>query len=327
MSQVAMTSNLDFQLLNDFQRDFPLCPAPFAELAARLGVAEKVVLGRLESLRREGKISRVGAVFAPKRIGASTLAAMAVPSDRLEAVANAVNRFPEVNHNYEREHRYNLWFVVTAASEGRLQASLGAIEKAAGYPLLALPLVEEFHIDLGFCLNGGQQKCVAAARPVQPAALMDEAERRLVSVLQEGLPLFIRPFALIAERIGASESDVLGRIGRWLEEGAIKRFGVVVRHHELGYRANAMLVHDIADEQVSELGRALAEEPAVTLCYRRPRRLPDWPYNLFCMIHGRERSEVEATIAELRQRHGLQDTPHEILFSLTRFKQNGARYA
>ncbi len=327
MSQVAMTSNLDFQLLNDFQRDFPLCPAPFAELAARLGVAEKVVLGRLESLRREGKISRVGAVFAPKRIGASTLAAMAVPPDRLEAVANAVNRFPEVNHNYEREHRYNLWFVVTAASEGRLQASLGAIEKAAGYPLLALPLVEEFHIDLGFCLNGGQQKCVAAARPVQPAALMDEAERRLVSVLQEGLPLFIRPFALIAERIGASESDVLGRIGRWLEEGAIKRFGVVVRHHELGYRANAMLVHDIADEQVSELGRALAEEPAVTLCYRRPRRLPDWPYNLFCMIHGRERSEVEATIAELRQRHGLQDTPHEILFSLTRFKQNGARYA
>jgi siroheme decarboxylase len=327
MSQLAMTSNLDFQLLNDFQRDFPLCPAPFAELAARLGVAEKVVLGRLESLRREGKISRVGAVFAPKRIGASTLAAMAVPPERLEAVATAVNRFPEVNHNYEREHRYNLWFVVTAASEGRLQASLGAIEKAAGYPLLTLPLVEEFHIDLGFCLNGGQQKCVAAARPVQPAALMDEAERRLVSVLQEGLPLFIRPFALIAERIGASESDVLGRIGRWLEEGAIKRFGVVVRHHELGYRANAMLVHDIADERVSELGRALAEEPAVTLCYRRPRRLPDWPYNLFCMIHGRERGEVEATIADLRQRHGLQDSPHEILFSLTRFKQNGARYA
>lgn len=327
MSQLAMTSSLDFQLLNDFQRDFPLCPAPFAELAARLGVAEKVVLGRLESLRREGKISRVGAVFAPKRIGASTLAAMAVPPARLEAVANAVNRFPEVNHNYEREHRYNLWFVVTAASEGRLQATLGAIEQAAGYPLMALPLLEEFHIDLGFSLNGDKPKNVAAARPVVPVAPIGEIERRLVSVLQEGLPMFIRPFEMIAARIGASESEVLGRIGRWLEDGAIKRFGVVVRHHELGYRANAMLVHDIADERVSELGRALAEEPAVTLCYRRPRRLPEWPYNLFCMIHGRERGEVEATIADLRQRHGLQDSPHEILFSLTRFKQNGARYA
>ncbi|WP_153132911.1 siroheme decarboxylase subunit beta [Dechloromonas hortensis] len=322
-----MNDTFEFRLLNEFQRDFPLCPAPFAELAARLGVAEKAVLGSLEKLRREGKISRVGAVFAPKRIGASTLAAMAVPPQKLAMVAAAVNRFPEVNHNYEREHRYNLWFVVTAGSEGRLQATLGAIEKAAGYPLLALPLEEEFHIDLGFCLQGEKQKNVVTARPVQPAAPIGESERRLVSVLQEGLPLFMRPFALIAERIGASESDVLNRIRRWLDEGDIKRFGVVVRHHELGYTANAMLVHDLPDEQVSEIGRALAGEPAVTLCYRRPRRLPDWPYNLFCMIHGRERSEVEATIAELRQRHGLETFGHDVLFSLTRFKQGGARYA
>jgi len=322
-----MSDTVEFRLLNEFQRDFPLCPAPFAELASRLGVAEKVVLGGLEKLRREGKISRVGAVFAPKRIGASTLAAMAVPPEQLDAVAAAVNRFPEVNHNYEREHRYNLWFVVTAGSEGRLQATLGAIEKAAGYPLLPLPLLEEFHIDLGFSLLGGKTKNIAVARPVKPVEPMDEAERRLVSVLQEGLPLFMRPFSLIAERIGASESDVLGRIGRWLEEGAIKRFGVVVRHHELGFRANAMVVHDIADDRVSELGRLLAEEPAVTLCYRRPRVLPDWPYNLFCMIHGRERGEVEDIIAELRQRHGLLDATHEVLFSLTRYKQNGARYA
>ncbi len=322
-----MTDSFEFRLLNEFQRDFPLCPAPFAELAARLGVAEKAVLGALEKLRREGKISRVGAVFAPKRIGASTLAAMAVPPERLEAVAAAVNRFPEVNHNYEREHRYNLWFVVTAGSEGRLQASLGAIVQAAGYPLLALPLLEEYHIDLGFSLDGQAGKQVAAVRPVAPTAPIDEAERRLVSVLQEGLPLFIRPFALIAERIGASESEVLARIGRWLEDGVIKRFGVVVRHHELGYRANAMVVHDIPDERVGEIGRALAEEPAVTLCYRRPRVLPEWPYNLFCMIHGRERSDVEATIAELRRRHGLEDRPHDVLFSLTRYKQQGACYA
>ena len=321
-----MDEALDFRLLNDFQRDFPLCPAPFAELAARLGVGERVLLGRLDALRREGKISRVGAVFAPKRIGASTLAAMAVPPEQLAAVAAAVNRFPEVNHNYEREHRYNLWFVATAANEGRLQATLGAIEQVAAYPLLSLPLLEEFHIDLGFCLNGSREKRVATAQPIAPTQPIGEAERRLIGVLQEGLPLFIRPFQLIAERIGTTENEVLGRIGRWLEEGAIKRFGVVVRHRELGYAANAMLVHDIADAQVSEIGRALAEEPSVTLCYRRPRRLPDWPYNLFCMIHGRERAEVEASIADLRQRHGLDACAHDILFSRTRFKQNGARY-
>jgi DNA-binding Lrp family transcriptional regulator len=322
-----VNSSLDLQLLNDYQYDFPLVPAPFAELAARLGVAEKVVLGRLENLRREGRISRVGAVFAPKRIGASTLVALAVPPDKLEAVAAAVNRFPEVNHNDRREHRYNLWFVVTAATEGRLQASLGAIEKAAGHPLLVLPMQEEFHIDTGFSLVGDTLKNMAKARSVQPTALIDEAERRLVSILQEGVPLFIRPFALIAERIGVSEPEVIGRIRRWLEEGAIKRFGVVVRNKESSLPGNALLVHDVPDDQVGQIGRALAEEPAVTLCYRRPRGLPDWPYNLFCMIHGGERIEIEGVIATLRQRLGLESFTHNVLFSLTGLRQNGARLA
>lgn len=336
-----MDDALSFRLLNDFQRDFPLCSAPFAELAQRLGVAEKQVIARLEDLRREGKISRVGAVFAPKRIGASTLAAMAVPPERLPRVAEAVSRFPEVNHNYEREHRYNLWFVVTAGSEGRLQAALGAIEQAAGYPILRLPLEQEFHIDLGFCLRGKDHRRATSAAPpdsqltlqAAPAALfaaprpLDELERRLVMALQEGLPLFIRPFAILASRVGCEEFDVLERIRRWCQEGIIKRFGVVVRHHELGYTANAMLVQDIPDEQVTQVGQQLAAAADVTLCYRRPRVLPDWPYNLFCMIHGQDRSAVEARIAELRAQLDLAAHAHDILFSRTRFKQTGARYA
>ncbi|MFZ2852759.1 MAG: Lrp/AsnC family transcriptional regulator [Rhodocyclaceae bacterium] len=322
-----MEETLDFRLLNNFQRNFPLCPAPFAELAATLGVAEGAVLRMLEELRREGKISRVGAVFAPKRIGASTLAAMAVPPEKLARVAESVNRFPEVNHNYQREHRYNLWFVVTAGSEGRLQAALGAIAQAAGYPVLKLPLEREYHIDLGFSLNGKEEKRAVQARPFMPPRQLGELERRLVMALQEGLPLFIRPFQVLANRVGCEESEVLERISRWCEEGVIKRFGVVVRHHELGYTANAMLVQDIPDPLVGTLGEMLAGEPGVTLCYQRPRVRPDWPYNLFCMIHGQARTEVEAKIAELRERLKLSAYAHDTLFSLTRFKQTGARYA
>jgi siroheme decarboxylase len=323
---VQTLEQLEFQLLNDFQRDFPLCPAPFAELASRLGVAEGVVIRGLEHLRREGKISRVGPVFAPKRIGSSTLAAMAVPPDQLEAVAQTVNRFPEVNHNYEREHRFNLWFVVTAGSEGRLQAALGAIEQAAGYPVLRLPLEQEFHIDLGFSLNGGR-KPAPVAREFTPPRPLEELERRLVMALQEGLPFFIRPFQVLAQRVGCEEIEVLERIRRWCDEGIIKRFGVVVRHHELGFNANAMLVHDIPDAEVERIGNLLAQAEGVTLCYRRPRVLPEWPYNLFCMIHGQAREEVEARIVTLRAEAGLQDCRHEVLFSRTRFKQTGARYA
>ena len=307
-----LQDSLDYRLLNDFQRNFPLCPAPFAELAARLGVAEGAVLRMLEQLRREGKISRVGAVFAPKRIGASTLVAMAVPPENLVRVAEVINRFPEVNHNSEREHRYNLWFVVIAGSEGRLQAALGAIEQASGYPILKLPMEHEYPADPGGLHPMENEVQVQAYLHPTP---LGELERRLLMALQEGLPLFIRPFQVLASRVGCEEIEILERIGRWCEEGIIKRFGVVVRHHETGYQTDAMLVQDIPDAQVGELGARLARETGVTLCYQRRRVQPDWPYNLFCMIHGQARDEVEAKIADLRARLKIDDYPHDVLFS------------
>ncbi len=141
------------QLLNDFQRDFPLSPTPYRDLAERLGVSEQAVLDALTELTAHRSVSRVGPVFAPNRVGVSTLAAMAVPEERLEAVAALVSALPEVNHNYEREHRYNLWFVLTAAATEDLDGVMCHIERQTGIPVLSLPLLEEFHIDLGFPLD------------------------------------------------------------------------------------------------------------------------------------------------------------------------------
>ena len=146
-------SSLEQRLLNDFQHGLPLVEQPFAEIAERLGVYETTVLETFMRLQTEGAISRVGAVFRPNRLGASTLAAMAVPESELEEIAALVNEFEEVNHNYEREHRFNLWFVVAADDEERLQTVLTEIEQCCGYPLLDLPLLEDFHIDLGFELE------------------------------------------------------------------------------------------------------------------------------------------------------------------------------
>lgn len=333
---------LDFSLLNNYQHDFPLCPAPFAEIAAALGSDERTVLDAYRRLQASGQISRLGAVFAPRRIGASTLAAIEVPADRLATVAALVSRFPGVNHNYEREHRMNLWFVATASSPARLAATLAEIEAACRLRILRLPLEEEYHIDLGFALDRvhGRPLAPQAAPPslVRPPRaelalrkgaplLLEGADQALVSALQEGLALQPRPYAGIAVKLRLPESAIVERIRAWLNCGILKRFGVVVRHRELGFTANAMLVHDVPDPQVGEIGRRLGLDPAVTLCYRRPRVLPEWPYNLFCMVHGRERDAVEAQIAELRRRYGLSDKPHAVLFSRTRFKQQGARYA
>ena len=151
-------------------------------------------------------------------------------------------------------------------------------------------------------------------------------DRALLAAMAEGLPLVPRPYAALGAEIGLSEAEVLERLRVLLADGVISRMGVVVRHHELGWRANAMTVWDVPDARVSEAGGRLSELPFITLCYRRPRRPPAWPYNLFCMIHGRDRATVLDQIEEASRTADLGDLPRDVLFSLRRFKQRGARY-
>ena len=138
------------QLLNDFQQNFPLTPRPYAELGRQLGISEEQVIKRLEELQKQGAISRIGPVYRPNRVGASTLAAMSVPAHELDAVAAIINKYPEVNHNYEREHEFNLWFVLTAPDATHLQQVIDSISFETGYQVMNLPMLEDYFIDLGF---------------------------------------------------------------------------------------------------------------------------------------------------------------------------------
>lgn len=157
--------------------------------------------------------------------------------------------------------------------------------------------------------------------------LNDLQAMQLRRLLEAGLPLAARPYQVLAERIGASEDAVLEQVRHWSEDGLFRRVGLVLKHRALGFRANAMLVMDIPDDRVDEVGRALGQAVGVNLCYQRPRRLPDWPYNLFCMVHGRERQQVCELIDALLAEHGLSDVPHQLLFSTRAFKQCGGRFA
>lgn len=145
-------SPLEKRLINQYQKGLPVTSQPYAEIARAMGITETRVLQILQRLQKSGVVSRVGPIFEPNRVGASTLAAMAVPERELTLVAEQVSRYPEVNHNYEREHRFNLWFVVTSPSKVRLHQVLSNIEGQTGYRILRLPLVKRFHINLGFPL-------------------------------------------------------------------------------------------------------------------------------------------------------------------------------
>lgn len=320
--------HLHYSLLNDFQRDFPLVTRPYASIGDCLAEPEPDVINGLAYLRACGKISRIGAVFAPRTIGASTLAAMQAPASRLESIAAMISERPEVNHNYRREHEWNLWFVVAAQTSEQVDAALREIEESSGCRVISLPLQDEYHIDLGFDLSGdkGATRAPRRVEAMVPLRLTAQ-ERRLIAVLEEGLELIPRPYARVGMRAGMTEDDVLDTLARWLRDGVLKRFGVVVHHHELGFRANAMCVWNVPDDRVRELGIALAAEHGVTLCYRRARAGEDWPFNLYCMIHGRRRDEVEAAVASINRRLRLGAYPQRMLFSLKRYKQSGARYA
>lgn len=156
--------------------------------------------------------------------------------------------------------------------------------------------------------------------------IVDDLDKELLAMLTNGLPLAHTPYADVARQLNSNEADVFRRLHRLVRQGVVARFGVVVRHRDLGFEANAMAVWDIPDSKVVDVGQRIAAYPFVTLCYQRPRCLPAWPYNMFCMIHGRDRATVLEQIGRLNRDLDIGHLPQAVLFSRRRFKQRGAIY-
>lgn len=313
---------MDQRLLDEFQRNLPLIPRPYAEMAAMLGVSEDEVIGRLAVLQATGTVARVGATVRPNTVGASTLAAIAVPEDLIEAVAALVSAEPGVNHSYLREHEWNLWFVATAPDAAALAACLARIARHTGLRVLDLPLVRPFNIDLGFRLSGPP-----AELPVERApdlSVLRDDDRPILQAMSDGLPLVPRPFAALGDKLGRSEADMISRLVALSEARIVTRIGVIVRHRAIGWRSNAMVVWDLPDDRMEAAGNALARLPGVTLCYQRRIDPRAWPYGLFSMIHARSRTEALAVLETATALPELAGSPHRALFSSRCFKQTGA---
>jgi len=317
-------ATLRHALLDRWQRDFPLVAEPYAQIAAVLGSDAASVLRTFADLRRDGAISRIGAVWGAGAGGAAMLCAFALPPGQLAEAAAIVSAEPGVNHNYEREHDWNLWFVATATDGAALGACVDRLEARLGRRALRLPMRRAYRIDLGFGLDAPPvaRDDVALDAPGEAVA---ERDRPLAALLEEGLPLVERPYDAWADALQTSRTQLLATLARWQRAGTVRRYGVIVRHHELGIVHNAMCVFALPDDAVDAAGAALAACAGVTLCYRR-EPAPGWPYQLYCMVHGRDRAGVLALIAAATARAGLRHCDQAVLFSRRRFKQQGARY-
>lgn len=326
---IAALTREDRALLTLSQASFPLLPRPFSALAEKVGLSEAAVIDRCYALKLAGLIRRIGPVFEPGALGLATeLMAAEVAPHQLEAVGAMVSEWEPVTHCYAREHRCNLWFTTVTPSpdwNARAAARLAARDGVAA--VQRLPALRRFKIAVQFDLMGGSEEANASPFPQSsPAERTDPSpvDRELLRVLDMDLPLAPEPFAILAGFLRTDGDVLLDVVKRWQADGRIRRYGALLNHRQLGFTANAMTVWSVPEPRVEEVGRVLASSRRVTHCYQRPA-FAGFPYNLYAMIHGREREECLAVAEELSQACGI--SARAVLFSTREFKKSPPDYA
>jgi len=320
----------DCALVDRGQGGFPISSRPFRDAARAFATTETVLLERIEGLLARRVLTRFGPLFDVERMGGRfTLGALAVPVDDFERIADIVNAFPEVAHNYAREHALNMWFVLATPSSATTGDTIARIEAATQLPVRAFPKEREYFVGMNLGVDGARvaDRRTSSGRTRRRHVDAQPLDRAIVTKLQSGLPLVPKPYDDVARMVDAPSSAVRQRVRAMLADGRIRRIGAVPDHFALGWRANGMSVWDVDDRVVDAMGARVGALTDVTHCYRRPRHLPDWPYNLFAMVHGRDRVEVAAKVEAIASILGACARRHDVLFSTRILKKSGLRLA
>ena len=336
--QVQQLDAVDREILNIIQWEFPLVARPFLAIGERLGISEEEVIARIRRLKDEQIIREIDAIFDTRRLKyKSALVAMSVEQSRIEHVAEAVNRHPGVSHNYERDDpNYNLWFTIAVPPYGNVKREVerfAALEGVRRY--MILPTIKLYKIGVRLDMSdddatdikplennadtGTRSTAIATNVNFEP----DEVDKMFIRELQKDIEVVSEPFSEPARRLGISVEDYLARAKYYESIGVMRRFAARLRHRNAGFIANGMIVWIVPEARIDEVGTLLASFPQVTHCYRRPT-YPDWPYNLYSMVHARSREVCEGIAMEFAARVGISD--YRILFSTREFKKERVRY-
>jgi DNA-binding Lrp family transcriptional regulator len=318
--------SIDRLLLDRVQRSFPLVAKPYDVLAEGLGIDGHEVRTRLGKLKEQRIVRQISAIFNTVALGyTSSLVAMAVPEAELDRAAEVVNRHPGVSHNYLRPGRYNLWFTLAVPPGSSLDKVVeGLARRAGGWPTLILPAVRKYKLEVVLDMleegeGEGQSARTDGKMPGASACFLPTAESiRIVKCVQEDLPLCQRPFAKWAAHLGVGESSLLRLLDEWIGAGVVRRFAAVLNHRQAGFSANGMVVWRCPEARIEECGQVLAARSEVSHCYHRPS-YPEWPYNLYAMVHGRSVQDCRQIAQDLARAIGV--AGYEILFSTKEFKK------
>ncbi|TLX96322.1 MAG: Lrp/AsnC family transcriptional regulator [Thaumarchaeota archaeon] len=320
---------LDKEILNEIQWTFPLVLRPYSEIAKKFHISDEEIMQRLRMLKEKGIIRQLSAIFDTRKLGyKSALVAMAIEPEKLERVANQINRHPGVSHNYERNHEYNLWFTLAVPPGSDLKSEIDKFSKLSGIKKTRLlPTIKLFKIGVKLEMvdeKKSEVKPTEEKKSIQEVKFVaTEEDKNYIRELQKDLEIIEMPFLKSAQNLGITEEQLLEKAKYYEGIGVMRRFAAILRHREAGFIANGMIVWKVPTERIDYIGAKLGAFPQISHCYQRPV-YPDWPYNVFSMVHCKSIEDAEDMAKQIQEQIGIED--YKILFSSREFKKTRVEY-
>lgn len=327
--QVNQLDLLDRKILNEIQWLFPLTDRPFLEIAQRHNTTEIDIMNRISAMKENGLIRQINAIFDTRRLGyKSALIAFAVKPEKLDYVANEVNKHPGVSHNYERNHEFNMWFTLAIPPNSEMKATLDKMASLDGvikYRLLPTLKMYKIGVKLDMVNDDSiNPKPTEEIKELNPEKIhLTELDKDFIRELQKDLEIIPEPFVKSAEKLSISTEELFDKAREFEKDGIMRRYAAILRHRDAGFTANGMIVWKVPDNIIDKIGFKLATFSQVSHCYRRPT-YPDWEFNLFSMIHARSFDSAEKIAKEMSNIIRIYN--YKILFSSREFKKERVKY-
>jgi DNA-binding Lrp family transcriptional regulator len=321
--------SLDREILNEIQWSFPLVSEPYKTLADKFKITNEEMKKRITNLKSTGVLRQLSAIFDTRRLGyKSSLVAMAISPEKLDYIANQINRHPGVSHNYERNHEYNLWFTLATPPGTDLKNEVDKFSKLPGIlKVRLLPTIKLFKIGVKLDMVDEKKKEVAPTEEKKKIKevkfVPNETDKEFIRQLQKDLPIVDRPFLAPAQALGMTEAQVFEKLHYYEEIGVMRRYAAILRHRDVGFTANGMIVWRVPESKIESVGEMLGAFPQISHCYQRPV-YTDWPYNVFSMVHCKSISEAEDMAKDIQKHIKVDD--YKILFSSREFKKTRVEY-
>jgi DNA-binding Lrp family transcriptional regulator len=315
------------ELLSIIQKKFPLIPKPFEVIAKELGTDESTILELIAQMKEEKIIRQISPIFDTKRLGySSSLVSFKLKRQDIDASVKIINTHPGVSHNYEREHPFNIWFTLAVAPDSKLGLKETVellAKKSNAIDYIMLPTLKLFKISVKLNTTGKDSKKEVVLKPNKKIIELTPLHHKVIALAQNDIPIVSEPFKAIIRELDLTYEAFFSILNELKEAGVMRRFAGILNHRKAGFNANAMVVWDIDEEKGDEIGKKAAEFSAVSHCYLRPK-YPNWPYNLFTMVHGKTTTETNGIISEMAKE--IKHFSRRPLYSTREFKKVRIQY-